>query len=334
MIKILLTEPIRPLGMDYLAKEPDVEIVIAPDARPETAAGLAVDCQGIISRNTRIDRRVFRNAPKLKVVASHGVGTDHVDVEAATAHGICVVNTPGANAESVAEVVTGFMLMLSRKLAQGDRALRIERDYYSRNRWIGRDLFHKTILIVGLGAIGRRLARICKEAFEMRVLGYDPYLTEEQLAALGVEKVEDLNQGLPQADFVSLNCPYTGELYHLINARRLALMKPDAYLINCARGQLIDDKALAEALKSEKIAGAALDVFSQEPPDRDDPLFDCPNLIATPHIGANAQDSIDNMSLLSAKDVMSVIRGEPGKARVANRQALADREKPWERLAR
>lgn len=323
MIKVLLTEPIRPVGMDYLRSDPAVEVVIAPDPRPETAARLAVDCDGLISRNTKIGPEVFDRAPRLKAVASHGVGTDHIDVDAATKHGVCVVNTPGANAEAVAELVTGFMLMLSRKLDSANQALRVERDYYSRNRWIGRNISDKTILIVGLGAIGRKLARVCGRGFEMRVLGYDPFLSEERLAELGVKKVENIDEALPEADFVSLNCPYFDELYHLFDARRLGLMKPTAYLINCARGQLVDDRALMEALNSGGIAGAALDVFSQEPPDKDDPLFNCPNLITTPHIGANERDSIDNMSLLSAMDVMAVIKGEYDQARIVNRQALA-----------
>ena len=322
MIKILLTEPIRQIGMEYLAREPEVAVEVAPDPRPETAAALAGDCDGIISRNTRIDERVFRRAPRLKVVASHGVGTDHIDVEAATKYGICVVNTPGANAESVAEAVSGYMLMLSRKLSQGDQALRVQRDYFSRNRWIGRDLYQKTVLIIGIGAIGRRLARICGQGFGMRVLGYDPFLGADQLEEAGAAKVETVEEGLVQADYVSLNCPYSEEFHHFINASRLDLMKPTAYLINCARGQLVEEEALINALQTGRIAGAALDVFAQEPPAKDNPLFDCPNLIATPHIGANAEDSIDNMSLLSAMDVLAVIRREGKNERVINRQAL------------
>ncbi len=317
-IKVLLTEPIRPIGMAYLERE--AEVLISPNPDPETVAGLAGDCDAIISRNTKIDQRVFSQAPKLKAVASHGVGTDHIDVAEATKRGIFVVNTPGANAQSVAETVAGFMLMLSRKIAEADIALRLDRDYASRNRLIGRNLEGTTLFIIGMGAIGRRLARIGRLGFGMNILGYDPYVSREELEKEGITKVDSLEAGLRQGDFVSLNCPYTGEMHHVINQERLCLMKKTAYLINCARGALVDDKALIAALKEGVIAGAALDVFSQEPPAADDPLFDCPNLLTTPHIGANAENSMDNMSLYSAMDVIAVLRGEYDKARVVNPQ--------------
>lgn len=320
-IKVLLTEPIRPAGMAYLTKE--AEVVIAPDPSAASAAALAYDCQAIISRNTKVDKQIFSRSPKLKVVASHGVGTDHIDVQEATQRGICVVNTPGANAESVAELTAGFMLMLSRKIRDADLALRLERDYYSRNQWIGKDLYGKSVFIVGMGAIGRKLARICKLGFGMEAFGYDPFLNKDQMAQTGVIKAETLEEGLALADFVSLNCPYTDDMYHMIDSRRLALMKKTACLINCARGPLVDERALIAALRDGAIAGAAVDVFEKEPPNRDNPLFDCPNLIATPHIGANAEDSIDNMSLYSSMDVIAVVRKEYDKARIVNPQAIS-----------
>lgn len=319
-IKILLTEEISPAGVAALEKK--AEIVYAPDPSVESALPLVADVDGIISRNTTIDERVFAKAPKLKAVAAHGVGYDHIDVKAATSHGVRVVNTPGANAQSVAELVVGFMLALGRKLVYADAALRIRNDYSARNSCAGQDLRQKTLLIVGMGAIGRILAGICLDGFSMRVLGYDPYASAEQMAEFGVIKAPVLEEALPVADYVSLHCPYVDELYHLMDAKRLSRMKPTAFLINCARGKLVDEQALCEALKTGVIAGAGLDVFDPEPPAADNPLFSLDNVITTPHVGYNAVDSFNRMSIWSAEDVLSVITGEPEKARVVNRDVL------------
>jgi len=169
-----------------------------------------------------------------------------------------------------------------------------------------------------MGQIGQKLSRICIKGFNMRVLGYDPYVSEVQMENLEVKKASDLNVLLNESDFVSLNCPYYDELYHLIDEKMLNEMKITAYIINCARGLLIDEKALYHALKTHKIAGAALDVFNEEPLMDDDPLYTLPNLIMTPHIAAFAQDSIDNMSLISATDVLMVLNGDIEKAHIVN----------------
>lgn len=318
--KVLLTEEIRPVGLAALEKE--AIVVIAPDPKPETIANMISDFDGLIARNTHIGEDVFANAPKLKAVASHGVGTDHIDLNAASQHGVCVVNTPGANSESVAEFIIGLMLSLSRKIIDGDYAMRIQKDYYQRNQLIGRGLNKKTIAIVGMGQIGRRLAKICSSGFNMKVLGYDPYLNASEIADCNAIKIEEIDDLIKEADFVSLNCPYVESLNHLIDERRLKLMKPTAFLINCARGQLVDGKALYQALKDKTIAGAAIDVYEQEPPAIDDPLFTLANLIATPHIAANAEDSIDNLSLISALDVLHVLKSQPEKANIVNKDAI------------
>lgn len=314
--KVLLTEPIRPAGLEILQK--DADVVVAPAPTPEVVASMIADFDGLISRNTFIGKEIFDRAQKLKVVATHGAGTDHIDVIEASKRGVFIVNTPGANAESVAEAVVGLMLSLSRKLFDGAVALKFNKDYYYRNQCVGMDLFKKTIGIIGMGQIGQKLARICNEGFNMRVLGYDPYVSDAQMNDLGVKKASDLNILLEDADFVSLNCPYYDELQHLIDERMLKKMKKTAYIINCARGQLIDEKALYDALKNHTIGGAALDVFNEEPLKKDDPLYTLPNLIMTPHIAAFAQDSIDNMSMISAADVLSILNGEISKAHVVN----------------
>ncbi len=321
-IKVLLTDEIMPAGIEALEKE--AEIIRAKDPGIEAVLELVGDVDGIISRNTRIDERVFAKAPRLKAVASHGVGYDHIDIDAATRHGVCVVNTPGANAQSVAELVISMMLALSRKLIPADNALRVNKDYYARNQCLGQDINEKTIAIIGMGVIGRKLAKICLDGFSMRVLGFDPYVNGAQMAKLGVIKAETIEEMLPAADFVSINCPYTAGLHHLMDQTKLALMKSTAYLINCARGQLLDEQALYQAIKNGSIAGAGLDVYDPEPPAKENLLFTLPSVITTPHIGANAADSINRMSLLSARDVLAVIKGEPHQARVVNKEVLQE----------
>lgn len=319
-IKVLLTEEISAAGIAALEKE--AEIVYAPTPSVESALPLAGDVDGIISRNTIIDERIFAQAPRLKVVASHGVGYDHIDVEAATEHGVYVVNTPGANAQSVAELTLAMMLALGRKMVYADRAFRTGKDYYIRNHCSGQDIAGKTLLIFGMGAIGKTLANICSSAFSMKVLGCDPFVSREQMAAVGAEKADSFEDALPLADYVTLHSPYVEELYHIVNENSLARMKPTAFLVNCARGKLVDEAALYRALKDGAIAGAGLDVFDPEPPDAGNPLFTLDNVITTPHLGYNAKDSFNRMSLWSVEDVLSVVRGEPEKAHVVNRKLL------------
>lgn len=319
-IKVLLTEEISAAGIAALEKE--AEIVYAPDPSVEAALSLVEDVDGIISRNTVIDERIFARAPKLKAVASHGVGYDHIDVKAATGRGVFVVNTPGANAQSVAELSLAFMLALGRKVVYADNAFRTRNDYSIRNRCSGQDICEKTLLIFGMGAIGRTLTKICTSGLAMKVLGCDPYVSAEQMAAMGAEKVESFEEALPRADYVTLHCPYVDELYHIINEKTLARMKPTAFLINCARGKLVDEAALYQVLKNGSIAGAGLDVFEPEPPAADNPLFTLDNIITTPHLGYNALDSFNRMSLWSVQDVLSVIRAEPQRAHVVNKELL------------
>lgn len=318
--KVLLTEPIQPIGIDILKKQ--VEVVIAPNPEPNTIESMIKDFDGLISRNTYIGEAILSKAKKLKVIASHGVGTDHIDICAATKHGVFVVNTPGANAQSVAEAVIGLLLSICRKICKGNNALKIYHDFYHRHKCLGTDLYNKTIGIIGMGNIGRKLARICTQGFKMRVIYYDPFVEQEKIGDENVVKVEKLDDIFIHSDFVSLNCPYTRNLHHMVDECKLNLMKPTAYLINCARGSLIDEKALYYALKNRRIAGAALDVYAQEPPDMDNPLFTLDNIVTTPHIAAFSNDSMNRMSLISAQDVLYVLNGEFHKANIVNKNML------------
>lgn len=321
--RILLTDKIREIGVDYF-KKAGMEVVLAPDPKPETILSMAADFDGMVSRNTFIGKDIFDKAPRLRAVASHGVGTDHIDLKEATKHKVYVVNTPGANSHGVAEMALGFMLALSHRIKDGDIAICRNGDYYARNGMIGHNLEGKTLGIVGLGNIGRHLAKLCKTAFSMRVLAYSPSVPDKTFAELGLEKAADVAQICKECDYISLNCSYTENKLHMINEAMFKLMKPTAYLVNCARGQLVDQKALYEALKNGRLAGAATDVYETEPPvTKGEPIYQLPNFIATPHIATNSEDSINNLALISAMDVVSVLNGEPQKAHVANKDILA-----------
>ena len=308
MKRVLLTQPIRPKGMELLAK--DVEVVVAPDRTEKTALSMIGGVDAVITRTTAINEQMVGRGERLKVIGRHGAGLDIVEMKSATDHGVCVVNTPGANAQSVAEFVVVMMMSMARQLIPADHAQRVEGRFGLRDGFMGMDIRGKTVGIVGMGQIGRKIAKICRGGFDMEILGFDPFVTGEDLATIGVKKMETVDDLLRLSDFVSLNCPLTPDVEGLINRERIGMMKPTAYLINCARGPVIDEPSLIWALQTKRIAGAALDVFTEEPPRPDNPLFKLPGLIATPHIAAFSHDSMDAMSLTVAEDVLRVLKGE------------------------
>jgi len=308
MKKVLLTEPIRPEGITLLKNE--VEITIAQNRDESAVAAIIGEYDAVITRTTRITKEIIERGEKLAVIGRHGAGLDIVEMDWATQFGICVVHTPAANARSVAEYVVGLMLASARMIIPADYAQRVNRDFSTRNSFMGHDLENRTVGIVGMGRIGRYLAKMCKFGFDMKVLGYDPYVKAEDLQAIGVEKVNDIGEIFRASDFVSLNCPLTEEVRGIVDHTMLSTMKPNAYLINCARGPIVNETALKDALDSGIIRGAALDVFEVEPPLNDNALFDAPNLIATPHIATMTHESMDLMSITVAQGVLSALKGD------------------------
>ncbi len=248
-------------------------------------------------------------APDLLVIGRPGIGLDNIDLAAATERGIAVVHTPDGPTEPVAEMVLGFLIMLAHKLPQADRHLR-RHGFPGRYTLLGQDLVGKTLGLVGLGRIGGRVAGMCRAALGMRVLAYDPYVDPERARALGAELMDDLHTLLAQADFVSVHVPLTPETRGLVGSAELAAMKPTAYLINTSRGPVVDEKALVQALREGRIAGAALDVFDPEPPSPDNPLFELENVIVTPHIGSYTEEGVWRMSMGAVEQVLQVLRGE------------------------
>jgi D-3-phosphoglycerate dehydrogenase len=247
-------------------------------------------------------------APNLLIVSSNGAGYDPVDVEACTAAGVLVVNQSGGNAHSVAEHALAMLLTLSKRILEADRALRREANV-SRNALMGTEAQGKTIGIVGIGNVGRRIAALCEGLLGMKVLAYDPYLSQAEIAARGGEKVE-LDELLRRSDYVSISCPLAKDSRGMIGARQFALMQPHAYFITTARGFIHDEAALVEALRNRQIAGAGLDVWAKEPPPPDHPLLQFDNVIASPHTAGVTTEARMNMGRIAAEQMLEALDGK------------------------
>ncbi len=255
-----------------------------------------------------VDDKLLKRTPNLLIVSSNGAGFDPVDVEACTAAGVLVVNQSGGNAHSVAEHALAMMLTLSKRIIQSDRRLRRERDV-NRNDLVGNEVQGKTVGIVGLGNVGRRIAALCNGLLGMTVLAYDPHLTAEEMAARGGEKVE-LDTLLSRADFVSISCPLNKGSRGMIGVREFALMQPHAYFITTARGFIHDEDALLQALREQRIAGAGLDVWSKEPPPREHPLLQLDNVLASPHTAGVTREARENMGRIAAEQILGALDGQ------------------------
>jgi D-3-phosphoglycerate dehydrogenase len=262
---------------------------------------------GLIVRQGRITGAV-QDAPKrLRVICKHGVGTDNIEVAEATRRGIPVLFTPGTNAESVAEHALALILSLTRRIPLQDR--RIRSGVYEKATYDGQELLGATLGLVGFGRIARRLCDLVAP-FDVRVLAYHPSCTVEALPG-HVAKAQHLEELLPQADVLSLHCPLSPATRGLVDGRTIAMMKRGVYIVNTARGGLIDESDLAEALRSGQIGGAALDVLKDEPPAEGSPLLGLDNVILTPHVGGASDRSMVNMGLQAARNVLAVLEGEP-----------------------
>lgn len=285
-----------------------------PTGKPLSSAEVAALLPGIdgyIAGLDVIDSAALQAADRLKVIARYGVGFDNVDLQAAREKGIVVTNTPGANAVSVAELALAMMLALARQLPEAVQAVR-------QGNWprlSGVSLENKTVAILGLGAIGKQLARRLS-GFDCHILAYDPY-PDQAFAAANNITLAPLEEIISQADFVSLHLPLLPETRGLVNARFLALMKKGSFLINTSRGEAVDEAALYAALHSGHLRGAALDAFVTEPPDPQNPLLQLPQVIATPHLGAQTDGATSNMGWMAMNDCLAVLRGEEPKYRVA-----------------
>jgi len=315
MKKVLLSKPINLAGMKVL--EGKVDPIILSDSNIGTVKKMVEDVEGIVLRtNIKVTREIIESAPKLKVISRTGVGVDNVDVAAATKRGILVCHTPGVNSNSVAEQTLALLLGLAKQLKIMDKAV-CEENWKIRNAGKTVDAEGKTLGLIGVGRIGSLVACKCRLAFNMKVIAYDPYLKEVE----GIELYPNLDQVFKEADFISIHVPYTEQTHHLVNAKLLNLMKPEACLINTARGPLVDEKALIEALEKGSIAGAGLDVFEKEPPSRENPLLKSNNVIFTPHSSALSRECVIKVHVAAAQAVVDLLEGRQPKY-IYNKQDL------------
>ena len=315
--KVLITQSIHPDAHARLAAQAEVRVLQDP-----TPAGLEREIAEVDALLVRmpIAPEAIRAGRKLRVVARHGVGLDYIPVQTCTELRIPVVFTPDANTESVAEHVLGTMIALAHQIGRADRAVRAGR-WSVRDGLLGLDIRDRTLGIVGFGRIGVRVAEICKGAFSMRVLAFDPHLGAGVIAARGAEP-STLDGLLQASDFVTLHAPMTDSTRHLIDARALARMKRGSFLINHARGGLVDTAALTEALRSGHLGGAAVDVLEQEPPPDGLELLQFENVITTPHSAALTDEAMRRMGCDAGDDILRVLRGERPKA-CANPEVLS-----------
>jgi D-3-phosphoglycerate dehydrogenase / 2-oxoglutarate reductase len=302
---------------DIIRARPDVRLDrLENEGAEETYAPILRDAHAYqigaardeLAPHFHVDANLLRRAPNLLIVSSNGAGFDPVDVDACTEAGVLVVNQSGGNAHSVAEHALGMLLTLSKRIIEADRALRRDRDV-NRNALMGTEAQGRTIGIVGIGNVGRRIAELCKGLLGMKVLAYDPYLSASDIARRGGEKVE-LDKLLRRSDYVSINCPLTKESRGMIGAREFSLMQPHAYFITTARGFIHDEAALLDALRDKRIAGAGLDVWSKEPPPPEHPLLQFDNVLASPHTAGVTREARENMGRIAAEQMLDALDGK------------------------
>ncbi|HEX2940234.1 MAG TPA: hydroxyacid dehydrogenase [Rhodopila sp.] len=307
-----------PIFLEMLAKRPDIHVDklenSTPDAVAEPVLAQAHAYQ-IGSSRQELDMPLqgyaplFARCPNLLLLSTNGAGFDTLSLADATAAGVAVVNQAGGNKEGVAEHVMAMMLALSKRIVAADHAMRAGANYERRD-FMGDDIQGRTIGIIGLGHVGSRVAELCRGLFQMRVLAYDPYLTAQQIEAKGAEKVETLETLLRQSDYVSVNCPHTGETRGMMGAAQFAQMQPHAFFITTARGGIHDETALAAALTAKQVAGAGLDVWEEEPPPSDHPLLKLDNVVASPHTAGVTRQSRHNIARIAAEQLLDALDGK------------------------
>ena len=320
-MNVLLPQAIEPEAIALLDRE-NCTITTAPDPKPETVLPLITDAHSLILRTgITITRDLIEAADKLMVISRTGSGLDNVDVGAASEHGIIVTSNLGVNTISVAEHVLSMMLILSKRLSTLDYAVR-NRNFAIRYQNLPREINGKMIGLLGFGRIGCELGKICRQAFDMQVIAHDPYLSDEKRNEChSWVRMVELEELLSKSDFISIHVPLTDQTRDLVDEAELSLMKSDAILINASRGGVVNETALTKALESNRIAGAGLDVFSQEPLPGDHSLLKLENVILTPHTAALTSECVIRMATEAAKCVLDVFAGrEPQN--VANREVL------------
>jgi D-3-phosphoglycerate dehydrogenase / 2-oxoglutarate reductase len=303
-LKVLVPEKLADPGIELLKEEFQVDVRLG--LSPEELLEVIGEYDGLIIRSaTRVTAEVIERADNLKAIGRAGIGVDNIDIEAATKRGIIVANAPESNTVAAAEHTLGLMLAAARRIPAADATLRAGE--WKRSAFKGVEVREKVLGLVGLGHVGAIVARGAL-GMGMRVLAYDPYVSEDRMRAMNVERAASVEEVFETADFVSLHVPRTPQTAGMVDAAMLERMKPTAYLINVARGGIVDETALYNALKEGTIAGAALDVFAEEP-TTDSPIFTLPNVVVTPHLGASTAEAQDRAGITAAEQVAVALRG-------------------------
>ncbi|WP_170140771.1 NAD(P)-dependent oxidoreductase [Oceanobacillus arenosus] len=313
---VILNAMLHSAGEEFLA-ERNIQIEKVPMDSPIPNANViekVKDADGLIVRlPAGVNRELIEAAPQLKVIATSGTGSDHIDINASNEHNIPVVNNAGVGALPVAEHAVGLMLALGKRIVTSEQQLR-KKGWVSReqflNEKIGTELSGKTIGIIGFGFIGQTLAKILKNGFGVELLVYDPVISNEMIESAGATQCDSVKELSEKSDYVSIHVPHNKHTHHLINREILDSMKPSAFLINCARGGVIDQDELVKAIKEKRIAGAGIDVFPEEPPQLSDEIFSLNEVIVTPHIAGITEETNRKLSLSAAKQVLQVLEGE------------------------
>ncbi|AIY89624.1 phosphoglycerate dehydrogenase [Geoglobus acetivorans] len=308
-MRVLIASNIDSHAIERMEKE-GLEVDVMPGLDEEELERIIENYDALVVRSSpKVTARIIDKAKKLKIIGRAGVGVDNIDVNYATQKGIVVVNAPGGNTVSTAELTIGMILAAARKIPQADKSVKEGR--WERKKFVGKELRGKTIGIIGLGRIGYEVAKRAR-AFEMNVIAYDPYISEARAREVGV-RVVDLDELVRNADIITVHVPKTKETENLIDEDEFEKMKDGVIVINCARGGIINEKALINALKSGKIYAAALDVYETEPPDFDSELFGFDNVVTTPHIGASTKEAQEIVGMIIAEDIINMLHGYPVK---------------------
>lgn len=309
MLRVLVSDPVHQDGVKFLEKEPDLKVDVRLRLPKEELLQIIGDYDALVVRSeTKVTADVLERAKKLQVVARAGVGVDNIDLEAATRLGVAVVNAPTGNIMAAAEHTVALLFALARHIPQADASMR--RGEWRRSDFMGVEVRGKTLGILGLGRVGSEVAQRL-QGFHMRFLAFDPFVSQEYASRLNVELVE-LDRLLRESDFITIHTPLTSTTRGLVSGQEIAKMKPGVRIINVARGGLIDEAALLEALNSGHVAGAAVDVFSQEPP-KDNALVAHAKVIVTPHLGASTFEAQRDVAVEAAEQVLAVLRGKAAR---------------------
>ena len=308
-MRVLVASNIAEDAIELMRKE-GLDVDVRAGISEEELENIIGEYDALIVRSSpKVTKEIIEKGKNLKIIGRAGVGVDNIDLEAATQHGIVVVNAPGGNTISTAELTIGMIIAAARKIPQADRSVKDGK--WERRKFVGVELRGKTLGVIGLGRVGYEVARRAK-AFDMNVIAYDPYISEDRAREIGV-KLVSFEELIEKSDIITIHVPKTKDTENMISEREFEKMKDGVIIINCARGGIVNEQALVKAIKSGKVYAAALDVYSKEPPDKDNELLKLENVITTPHIGASTREAQKNVGLIIAEDIINMYRGYPVK---------------------